>query len=134
MDNIEFIELEAGVRYWKDAKLNGVEDTDGKIPCRQSGAWCPIININTGLVIGWPEGVTANIYYKVCDSGFYWLLNSNKERVYKWSDHYVPNDVLCIGSNGHGDYIIFKIDETGHIVNWKKPYLDEEKWLVLPED
>lgn len=134
LDNAQFIEVEAGVRYWEDAQLNGQEDTEGKIPCRNRGAWCPIIEIKTGKIINWVEGNSASVYYKVCDAGFYWLLDGNKNRIYKYNDYYVPNNMLCIGSNGHGDYIIFKIDQTGHIVNWKIPYIDEDKWDAVVEE
>ena len=69
MKNAKFIEVEAGVRYWEDASINGVEDTDGKVPFRKGDAWCPVIELQTGQVQNWPVGVEANIHYKVCDAG-----------------------------------------------------------------
>lgn len=48
--------VEAGVRYWEDATVNGVEDSDGTlIPFRAGGNWCPIIDIGTGRVLDWTE-------------------------------------------------------------------------------
>lgn len=103
-----FIEVEAGVRYWEDASLNGIEDTNGTIPLRKGDAWNPVIELKTGLVLNWPNGIEAKIHYKVCDEGQYWLLDENKNRVAKWKGYYVPNDILCINSNGYGDYIILR--------------------------
>lgn len=128
MKNAKFIEVEAGVRYWEDASINGAEDTDGKVPFRKGDVWCPVIELQTGQVQNWPVGVEANIHYKVCDAGQYWLLDENNQRIAKWKDYYVPNDFLCVKDNGYGDYIIMKIDGEGKIKNWKQPYIDEEEW------
>jgi len=116
-----FIECEAGVRYWEDAIVNGVEDEDGsRIPCRVGGNWCPTIDLRTGKVVGWPEGTTADIHYKVCDDGRYWLLNEAGERIAE-RDGYVPGRYLCHGDNGYGDYIIMKIDGSGAIAEYRRP-------------
>lgn len=126
-----FIELRAGARYWDDAKLNGENDVDGKIPFRQDDYWCPIIDLSTGTVVGWPEGLTASIHYKVCDDGEYWLLNRDMERIAQWADYYVPNSILCVNDNGYGDYIIFTIQENGTIAHWKEPTLIESEWNLI---
>ena len=70
------IGITAEVRYWEDATVNGVEDTDGAlIPLRFGDCWMPIIELDTGRVRDWPEGTTADIHYKVCDAGEYELLD-----------------------------------------------------------
>ena len=130
MEQAKFIEVNAGVRYWDDGTLNGESDVDGKMPCKKGSMWCPIIELATGKIQNWVQGNEAKIHYKVCDSGFYWLLNENNERIRKWKGYYVPNDFLCIGSNGYGDYIIFNVDVGGRIINWRVPYVDEEEWIV----
>lgn len=126
-----FIEVEAGVRYWEDASLNGIEDTNGTIPLRKGDAWNPVIELKTGLVLNWPNGIEAKIHYKVCDEGQYWLLDENKNRVAKWKGYYVPNDILCINSNGYGDYIILKIEKNGFIQSWKEPAINSEQWQEI---
>jgi len=131
MEQAKYIELDAGVRYWDDATINGEPDVDGMIPLRKRDGWCPIIDLENGEVLNWPQGMEASIHYKVCDSGFYWLLDESKQRIYKWKDHYVPNSILCINTNGYGDYIIFKIGTDGKIINWKKPFIEEEKWETM---
>lgn len=120
--------VQAGVRYWEDATVNGVEDTFGElIPFRKGDDWCPTIDLNTGRVLEWPEGTTANIHYKVCDAGEYWLEDENGKR-WKWDDHYVPDYLLCVEDNGYGDYIILKIDGGGFIQGWKQPRIDMTEW------
>lgn len=115
---IKTLKIRAGVRYWEDATVNGVEDEKGDlIPCRIQDDWFPEIHIETGKIINWIPGVTANIHYKVCDDGDYYLLDENDEQVLHKSG-YVP-DCLSIDDNGYGDYIIIKVDENGMINNWK---------------
>jgi hypothetical protein len=128
MENAKYIEVDAGVRYWDDATINGETDVDGKIPLRNGDGWCPIIELETGLILNWPQDIEAKVHYKVCDAGLYWLLDENKNRIATWNGHYVPNDILCRKGNGYGDYIILDIDKNGKISNWKTPYIDPEKW------
>lgn len=127
-----FIEVSAEVRYWEDASIDGVEDTDGKIALRKGDLWEPVIDLGTGAVKGWPVGVTADIHYKVCDAGEYWLQDANGKRVAKWGGYYVPNDFLCPNDNGYGDYIIMKINGDGNVDGWKSPHIDPEEWEQLP--
>lgn len=131
MNAAKYIELDAGVRYWEDAYLNGKEDTNGDIPLRNGDGWQPTIELATGRVMNWPEGFEADIHYKVCDAGEYWLLNEAKVRIAKWKGHYVPNEFLCVGDNGYGDYIVFKIGADGLIIGWSNPGIDEDEWLPV---
>lgn len=126
-----YIELKVGVRYWEDSWINGVRDEDGKIPLRQGDYWCPTIDLTTGQVLDWPEGTKARIYYQVCDDGQYWLLNESNQRIAKWRDDYVPTEILSIGENGCGDYIIFCIGPDGMILDWTPPSLDPSEWKPL---
>jgi len=129
--NATFFEAEAGVRYWEDATVNGVDDEDGsRIPCRVGDAWCPTIELATGKVVGWPEGCTADIHYKVCDDGLYWLLDADGKRIADRGG-YVPNDFLCHGHNGHSDYIIMTIGPDGQIANYQRPEIVRDEWREL---
>lgn len=124
-----YIEVVAGVRYWEDATVNGVEDEDGKlIPCRKDGVWCPVIRLADGAVMDWPKGTVADIHYKICDSGEYFLLDEHKNRIAKWDWDYVPSRFLCVGDNGFGDYIIFTVNGDGMIPGWKEPIIIPEDW------
>ncbi len=117
-----YIEVSAEVRYWDDAIINGVRDTEGNlIPHRKDKLWCPVIRLSDGFVLDWPEGTTANVCFKVCDQGEYWLLDENRNRIAKWSDDYVPNRFLCPGDEGYGDYIILMIGADGMVEKWEPP-------------
>lgn len=117
-----YIECSAGVRYWEDATINGIEDASGTLtPFKKNDRWCPIIRLEDGFVLDWPIGTVADIHFKVCDDGEYWVLDEEKKRIGKWSGYYVPNDFLCHGDNGYGDYIILKISADGFIEKWVQP-------------
>lgn len=115
--DIEYLFVEAGVRYWEDAIIDGIPDNDGNIPCRDGDCWKPLININTGKIVNWTQGVKASIHYKVCDNGTYKLLDINMELIKKIRD-YVPK-MLSPKVEGWGDYITMDIDSDGQISNWR---------------
>jgi hypothetical protein len=112
-----YLAVNAGVRYWEDATVNGTPDDDGDlIPHRDGGAWRPIIDLDAGVVEDWPENTTASIHYKVCDSGTYALLDAERCPI-STIDGYVPA-IMSPGGAGYGDYIIMQIDQNGAIANW----------------
>ena len=128
----KYLIVEAAVRYWEDASVNGHEDTAGTlIPFRSADQWCPKLELETGRLIGWPQGTSADIHYKVCDKGNYWLADSEGDRIAKWNGVYVPNELLCIGDDGCGDYISLRIDGSGAVQGWRKPRLDWGEWELL---
>jgi hypothetical protein len=126
---IKTLEVKARVRYWEDAYVNGEMDDEGTlIPFREGELWCPVIDIDSGTIIGWPQGTKASIHYKICDAGSYYLKDDQGETVIQINQNYVPS-ILSPKENGYGDYIIMDIDETGKIDNWKKDissFTDEE--------
>lgn len=131
-NNAAYLEVEASVRYWEDAIIDGIEDENGSlIPLRRGGAWCPIISLEFGKILNWPVGVEADIHYKVCDAGEYWLLNEDMDRIGKWRGSYVPDKFLCHGNVGYGDYIIFKVNGSGMIFKWVRPDIYDEDWDVV---
>lgn len=116
--DVQILSVVAGVRYWEDSTVNGVEDTEGKlIPCRIGENWCPEIDIETGKIVNWNKGTTAALHYKVCDDGTYILRDLKLKEVAK-KEGYVP-DCMCPKEAGHGDYIIMDIDENGMIQDWE---------------
>ena len=120
---IKTLQVSAGVRYWEDATVNGVEDENGDlIPCRNGDNWEPKININKGVIVNWKKGIKAEVHYKVCDAGVYELKDEEGETVIK-KEGYVPK-IMCPEGNGYGDYIIMNIDENGQIGNWQ-PDIDD---------
>lgn len=129
---VKTLRVVAGVRYWCDATVNGVdgEDDDGAadpgIPLRNGDSWCIDIDIETGVIQNWPQGTTASVHYKVCDAGVYSVLDSEGNTVAE-KDGYVPS-MLSPGGSGYGDYIIMDIDATGKIDKWNfdDTYFSEE--------
>ncbi len=125
----KYIEVSAEVRYWEDAEVNGVEDAAGSlIPFRRGDLWCPIIRLTDGAIMGWPKGTTALVHYKVCDQGEYWLLDHDQNRIARYKGDYVPDNFLCHGDKGYGDYIIFKVAEDGKIIDWNEPAINPDRW------
>ena len=115
---VRYLKAECGVRYWEDATVNAVDDVEGDlIPCREGDIWSLIIDLETGKIENWPEGTTANIYYKVCDDGRYTLLDTDRNKV-KTIIGYVP-PIMCPEGGGYGDYVIMNIDRDGIIQNWR---------------
>lgn len=140
-----FLKVDAGVRHWEDAGVNGVRDIDlyeingkGKpiMPCAvqtnekpEDGLysdhyrWRPLINIETGQIVNWSQGTTANVHYKVCDDFQCEILDADKNTIASY-DGYVP-DVMCPKDEGYGDYIIMDINENGFIQKWNKELIRE---------
>lgn len=127
MKNAKYLKVEADVRYWDDAYINGEQDESGKnVPFKDGSTWIPVIDLENGLVVDWPKGVTGDFHFKVCDAGTYYLLDSDKNIIASRFNNYVP-DGLCHGDRGYGDYIIFKVDGDGKIENYKLS-LDDDDW------
>ncbi len=125
------IDVEADVRYWEDATVDGVVDEDGsRIPGRDGDTWKIRVHLASGRIENWPRGVIACIHYKVCDQGEYWLSRPDGIRVAKWKGHYVPSSHL--GAESGGDYIVMNVDGDGMIEGYKETDLDEERWTPLP--
>ena len=116
---VKYLHAEMGVRYWEDAKVNGEEDSEDapRIPLKRGDTWEITVDLETGVIANWPEGVTADTHYKVCDDGIYRVLKEDGTVAVE-RDGYVPA-MLSPGGNGYGDYVIMKIDGNGKIENWR---------------
>ena len=124
-----FLRVFADVRYWEDATVNGVEDHGGGlIPLRQGNSWCPVIDLENGSIVNWTKGVVADVHYKICDAGKYYLTDRLGATTHKRENDYVPSEYLCFGGEGYGDYIIMKIDGDGKIEGYKRPQFRKDEW------
>ena len=121
--NAKFLKVNAKIRYWEDANVNSVEDVHGTIPFRKGAYWCPLIDIDNGMVVGWPGGISANIHYEVCDDGEYVLLDEDLNDIIKL-EGYVPS-IMRPEVFGYEDYIIMNIDKLGFINKWNKAAIRE---------
>ena len=128
IDNAKYIKLEVNPRYWEDADINGAQafEDGSNVPFKDGENWILIIRIDDGVIIDWPEGISASFHFKVCDAGTYHLLDENMEKIASRLNTYVP-DGLCHGDRGYGDYIIFNVNKNGVIEDYF-PHINEEDW------
>lgn len=117
--NARYLKAECGVRYWEDAEVNGQKEDDDAptIPFASGDTWAPLIDIDAGKIVDWPEGTTASVHYKVCDAGRYSLLDENMQELVS-IDGYVP-PIMWPKEHGYGDYVIMDIGADGKIANWR---------------
>lgn len=139
--DVKFLHIDVGPRYWEDGsiKINGIYEDDieweeqekgvkPKMPFAEynenvsnkseSYRWQLTIDLDNLKIIDWPKGVEANIHYKVCDDGTYYLLDENKE-ILEEKNCYVP-EILSYIDEGFGDYIIMMINSEGYLENFPK--------------
>ena len=129
---VKFIKVSATVRYWEDSEINGEADEAGSLtPFRNESEWCPVIDVEKGIVVDWPKGMRASFHFKVCDAGTYWLLDGDLNEVAEIINNYVPSG-LCHGDQGFGDYIIFSVNEDGAIANYSNK-IDQDDWSELED-
>ena len=118
--DIKTLLVKAEVRYWDDSEVDGKSDTENgdNMPCKIGEIWSPEIDIETGVILNWKKGKTANIHYKVCDLCGFELKDTKGNTILKEEDGYVP-ETLSPKERGYGDYIIMDIDSNGKIDNWR---------------
>ena len=132
-------------RYWEDGEVNGegdiswdeqqtgakprmplaIPNNDSRGHKDETWKWFIKIDLDNGTVLGWPEGVEAKIYYKVCDQGVYWLEDEEGNEYHK-IESYVPR-FLDFSHEYDGDYAIFNINGDGKIEKWYEPNILEDK-------
>ena len=140
--DVKYMKIDADVHYWQDSDVNKTPDIDfylsnGKGEPTMPFAvrvketpddhlmsdhyrWQPVIDLEEGVITGWPEGVTAHVHYKVCDEGVYTFFDTGMNEVIK-VESYVPD---FIGE--FGDYIIMDVSGDGKIDNFKFTSTDME--------
>jgi hypothetical protein len=115
---VKYLQARVGARYWEDSTVDGVEDEEGDlIPCRDGEYWCPLIDLETGIILNWEQGKVASIHYKSCDDNEFILLDENKNHV-KSIDGYVI-DIMSPKEEGYGDYVIMDVLANGQIQEYK---------------
>lgn len=137
----KFLKVKAGVTYPEDSQFIGVNiDADGnahnnyisddaenpKMPFMEveydkcghkSFYWQPTIDIENGVIINWPKGVKARIFYKVCDDFSCTISDESDNEVLQYNG-YVPN-FMALEDEGFGDYIDMVVDGNGTIKGWR---------------
>lgn len=113
---------------WEDGKVNGEDDDEDnpRMPCVENDRWNILIDIKTGKIVNWKQGVSARISYKVVDDGIYTAYDNNMNELYELVD-YVP-DLMSLDDDGYGDYMNLTINEDGYIDKW--PNNKEIMWFI----
>lgn len=120
---IRFFRADVSPISFEDGEVNGEcdDEDEPRIPCvNEDFRWNILIDIKTGKVLNWVDGVYADVYYKVVDDGIYTAYDNNMHIVKKIED-YVPKLMDFDdrdGSFGFGDYMGLIINENGYIENW----------------
>lgn len=118
--DIKYVEVILPVRFNEEDMLND-------FPMRKGDTWQATINIDSGKILNWEQGKEGSFYMKVCDEGCYELFDEDFNSIARIHD-YVPNALI---PGDYGDYVNFKIDKEGRIINWpKNPSVSQ----FFPED
>lgn len=140
--DVKHLFVRARVRYPEDSTLRNLPEYDWieddadqpKMPCmsymhekRRGGDWywCPVIELETGKIINWRQGVCASISYKVVDEFDCYITDSDDKIVARYNG-YVPS-FMAIDDAGYGDYVYLTINEDGYIENWSFDEYDFKK-------
>lgn len=114
-------------RYTEDAWVNGIGESENpnecKMPLLDDGVWCIVIEVATGRIGAWTEGVAAKTHYKSVDENEFEALDIEGKRVAHQSGYVIP--ALLLGENQDSDYVKLEIDAQGIIKGFA------EKWASL---
>ena len=77
-----------------------------------------LIDIDSGVIVGYIPEILINIFDECVDEGIYVLYDEDMNIIAEY-EGYVPN-ILEVNENGYGDYLNFTINEDGSILNWKQ--------------
>lgn len=89
-----------------------------KLQCMNpyEGYWCPIIDIDEGIITNWDINESVYVFLKVCDEFECTIKDVNGEIIGTY-EGYVP-DFMSIEDYGYGDYIDLVIESNGKIRGW----------------
>ena len=104
------------------ARIDGVDDDetnprrpflvpDPRYKSRKEWRWQPTIDVENGVIVGWPKGTDAQIYDKPADDCAVILNGRNLNE-----GEYVP--AFLRPGNDDSDYIVMDIDAEGRIAGW----------------
>ena len=130
--NLKYAQCKLRIRNWEVFTVNGKED-DNDNPetpfAKDKKYWCPLIDIDEGKIVDWPQGVTLDVCAKTCDENIVYFFDENKNAI-EWFDEeeqevlscydgYVP-EFLDPSGEGYGDYVELTVDEDGTIEEFNK--------------
>ena len=120
-DDVTDAEVKAQLPCMKEITYKKYGIWTGKETIEKRVDWCPVIDVNEGKVLDWPEGFILKTHFKVCDQGVYVYSNYDETQQIVSADcdeYYVPGWFNM--TNGYGDYLIMTINGDGTIQDWDK--------------
>lgn len=105
---------------------------DGRdMPCLCNNIWCPILDLDTGEIINWKEGCSADILIENTDACYASLMDANKKVLAR-----AENENFYCGNDSKPDdpyyYFAFKwsIDSNKKIKNWRhiRRFVNSDEW------
>lgn len=152
-----FLQCWIGASYWEDTSFNGEDDTENADFLRNNFpesfflshekiGYEPVkkdmerynqdylyleINLETGVVLNWPKGVTADFHYKSCDMNYFRLLNKKYTilaQTPEGDSEYVIGPSFM---NEWGDYFVLRVNEEGYIINYDVDEMEAalQEWI-----
>lgn len=112
---IKFVVIDIEPRYIGDSEDDDMP-SDFPLLNDTKTQWRAKVDIDTGVIDGWPQGDARQMFVKVCDAGIYTLLGAAGNELAQLYG-YVPHGVV---PGQYGDYVSLTIDESGRITNWPK--------------
>lgn len=82
---------------------------------RREDRWSVHVDVDSGKVLGWPQGSTAKVRLTVKDEGKYELMDRAGEQVWFAEEDYVPRFLPGFS----GDRLELDIAPDGTILNWR---------------
>lgn len=110
--DIKTVLLQVNPRYIGDGDD---DDISPSFPGLATGILTLEIDVDTGVVHGWPEGQEHSAYMKVCDAGSYYLKDREGSIVARIDQDYAPNRLI---PGEYGDYIDLSIGGDGKVAKW----------------
>ena len=138
-EDVFYLKLNAYVRYWEDSEVNGEDDysrkdlEDGKklkmpFASKDGEYWQPLIDVKRLRIADWPEGMTADIQYKVCDECDFSCLGKDMNKLCRYMpENYVPKFLQYYDDFKDGDYIVMKVGEDGSLQDFPMECLED--WI-----
>src|SRR3546814_11257522 len=96
-------------------------------------SWLVRINLAEGRIEGWPADMQAEIHYKVCDAGLYWLTDQDGRRIARWKGQYVPSAFLNHDRSSNSDYIVLTVTPSGQIERYTQPSINIAEWEPMED-
>jgi hypothetical protein len=105
-----------------------------KLQCMNpyEGYWCPIIDVDEGIITNWDINESVYVFLKVCDE-FECTVKDASDAIVASYNGYVLN-FMAITDEGYGDYIYLDVNEDGYIENWSFDEYDFKKLDEYYED